>query len=360
MNRSNESPARERSQITWKTLLTVELGTVAVIGLVVAAVHSTLAITLSSAALLLALVLDRAVQVLVRRGLRRGIAIVIVTACLLGFVGGLIEAVVPPAIVQGKALVNHGPEYVVGIKHSTLFRKLDRRFNISERVQDSTTGMDPGAILTGASKPVLAAVGGVLSFVAAAVTVFFLAMFMLIFGGRLVRAAVEQLAPEPRVTYEKVLDKVYRSVGGYVSGLAIICGINATLTTTFLAINRVPFFLPLAILSGLSSTIPYAGPVAAAIAISLLTLLTEGPWRCLACVIYFAIYGQIEGNILGPLIFRRTVQVNPLLVTLSILFLGEIGGITGAIVAVPVVAALQVVVRELLLIRDEKRRCSSR
>ena len=63
---------------------------------------------------------------------------------------------------------------------------------------------------------------------------------------------------------------------------------------------------------------------------------------------------MIEGNILAPLIFRRTVHVNPLVITLSILFLGEIAGIMGAIVAVPVVATLQIVLRELLRIRREQ------
>jgi putative heme transporter len=346
----------ERSQVSVKTLVAVGLASVIAVALVMAVVNSTLAITLSSAALLLALALDRAVQALVRRGVRRGIAIVIVTICLVGFVGGLLDAVVPPAIRQGRALVRQIPDYVRNVRQSPTFRKLDQRFNISERVEGTTAEMDTGAILSGATGPVLSALGSLLSFAAAAVTVFFLAMFMLIFGGPLVHAAIARLASDHRDTYESVLDKIYRSIGGYVTGLAAICGINASLTATFLAINHVPFFLPLAILSGLSSTIPYAGPVTAAAFISLLTLVTEGPWRCLASVIYFVIYGQIEGNILGPLIFRRTVEVNPLLVTLSILFLGEIFGITGAVVAVPVVAALQIVVRELLAIRDERRR----
>jgi len=66
------------------------------------------------------------------------------------------------------------------------------------------------------------------------------------------------------------------------------------------------------------------------------------------------VYGEVEGNVLGPLIFRRTVDVNPLIVTLSILFFGEIAGIAGAVLAVPVVATLQIVVREVLRSRREQ------
>jgi predicted PurR-regulated permease PerM len=179
---------------------------------------------------------------------------------------------------------------------------------------------------------------------------------MLIFGGRLVRAGLAEARIERQSTYRKVVGKIYQSLGGYVGGLTLICTINATLTTIFLAINGVPFFLPLGILSGFSSTVPYAGPFIAGAVITLLSLVTDGSWHALACVVYFIAYGQLEGNVLGPLIFRRTVHVNPLVVTLSVLFLGEIGGIVGAIVAVPVVAVLQIIVREVLMIRREQLR----
>jgi predicted PurR-regulated permease PerM len=66
------------------------------------------------------------------------------------------------------------------------------------------------------------------------------------------------------------------------------------------------------------------------------------------------VYGQVEGNILGPLIFRRTVHVNPLIVLLSIIFFSEIAGIIGAILAVPLTAAIQIVLREVLRIRRER------
>jgi len=83
-------------------------------------------------------------------------------------------------------------------------------------------------------------------------------------------------------------------------------------------------------------------------------MLTGGLWKGIACVIYFVIYGQLEGNVLSPLVFRRTVHVNPLVVTLSILFFGELAGLVGAILAVPTTAALQIGIRELLRVRRER------
>jgi len=356
MPRPDEQPSPEvrPSQVTLKTVFTIAFGVVLVIAVVMAVIHSLLAITLSSASLLLAVALDHGVQLLIKRGLRRSLAIAAVSLAMLGTLIGLGFTLIPPAVTQGRSLIQHGPEYVRTAQHSHLFQRLDQRFHLGDRIQE--VEKNSANMLEGAATPVLAAVGGVLSFVGAGVTVFFLMVFMLIFGERVVQAILDETRLEHRRIYEDLLHKIYQSIGGYVGGLTLICAINATLTTTFLAINRVPFFLPLAILSGLSSMIPYAGPFVTGSFISLLTFVTGGAWHGLATVIYFVTYGQLEGNVLGPLIFRRTVHVNALIVTLSILFLGEMAGIPGAIVAVPVVATLQIVVRELLRFRRQQLR----
>ncbi len=134
-------------------------------------------------------------------------------------------------------------------------------------------------MLEGAATPILTALGGILTLAGALVTIFFLTVFMLIFGGRVIRAALAEARSERRQIYENVLHKIYRSIGGYLSGLTLICTINATLMITFLAINYVLFFLPLGILSGASSTIPYAGPFVTGTLISLIALVTGGGWQ---------------------------------------------------------------------------------
>jgi|SRR5450631_73331 len=338
-----------KSQVHLKTVFTVVLGTLLVVTVVFAIMHALLAITLTGAALLLTLALEHAVQFLIRHHVHRLAAIAIVALLVLGFLTGIGFTLIPPVVSQGKALVQRAPDYVRKVRASKLVRRLDERFSLSERLEDAEK--DGSHVITGAASPVLAAVGGVLSFVGASVTVFFVTIIMLVFGGPLVQAALQQLPGRQRETMENIVRQVYQSVGGYIAGLALICTMNATCTTVFLAINRVPFFLPLGVLSGLSSTVPYAGPLVAGTFVSLLSFLTGGLWHGIATVIYFVVYGQIEGNVLGPLIFRKAVQVNPLVVMLSILFLGEIGGVVGAVVAVPLAATLQVVLRELLSLR---------
>jgi putative heme transporter len=347
---SETSPEVRPSQVTLKTVFTVSFGVLLVAAFVAALTQARVAIALTGAALLIAVSLEHVVRFLERHGLSRGVAIAVVILAGAGLLVAFGFTLIPPAIEQGKELVKDAPEFMRNLRTSALFQRLDARFHLNEQIDHNQKQLN---LLEGAASPVLAAVGGVLTAVGAAVTVAFLTVFMLIFGGRLVEAAVGEARTERRQVYREVAHKIYLSIGGYLGGLMLICLANATCSTTFLAIDGVPFFLPLGILAGLSSMVPYAGPLVAGSLISLIAFATKGTWHGVAAAIYFVSYGQVEGNILGPLIFRRTVHVNPLVVTLSVLFLGELAGVMGAVVAVPIAATLQIILRELLRIRRE-------
>lgn len=354
MPEAERSPEISRSQVSFKTVFTVCFGGLIVAGVVYGLANSLVAIALTGAALLIAVSLDHVVGMLQRRGLSRPAAIAVVMLGVIGVVVAFGFTLIPPAVDQGKQLIKDAPSFVRRMRESAFFGRVDLRFHVTEQLAHLERAIP--SMLEGAASPVVAAVGGLVTAVAAAITITFLVVFMLIFGGRLVENALGEARAERRPIYEDVLHEIYKSIGGYLGGLLLICLINATLTTTFLAIDSVPFFLPLGIIAGLSSLVPYAGPFIMGTLISLVALATRGMWHGVAAAIYFVVYGQLEGNILGPLVFRRTVHVNPLVVTLSILFCGEMAGILGAIVAVPVVAALQIVLRELLRIRREQLR----
>jgi putative heme transporter len=345
------SPEIRPSQVTLKTVFTVCFGVTVAVTFIAAIARATVAIALVGAALTIAVALDRGVRLLEQRRLRRPYAIAVVTLALLGLVVAFGFTLIPPAIDQGRELIRNAPTLIRNARGSGVFRSLDERFHIAQHLLDAEQRLPQ--MLEGAATPILNAVGGLLSAVAAAMTITFLVVFMLIFGERLIHAALSEARIERRPMYEEVLGKIYRSIGGYIGGLTLICTVNAVFATTFLAIEQVPFFLPLGILAGLSSLVPYIGPLIVGAAISLVALFTKGTWYGVASAIYFVSYGQFEGNVMAPLVFRRTVHVNPLVITLSILFLAEIGGVVGAIAAVPVVATLQIVLREILRKRRE-------
>lgn len=346
-----------RSQVTPKTVFTVGFSMLAVVVLAVLVVKTRLALTLTGVALLLTLALEHGVSRLERAGLKRwmAIAVVLITGALLVTALGLL--VIPAAISQGGELFSQFPKLMHQIRSQKMFRLVSSHMSTVTQLfggQQSSEAPSAGAIGQTVVPPLLHAIGGAVSLLGSALTVFFLVVFMLVFGGGLLQRLLELLPAEHRERYERVMKKTYHATGGYLSGLTLICTINATLTTSMLAVLGMPFFLPLGILSGFSSMIPYAGPVVAGGTITLITLATGGSVKALAMLIYFIIYGQLEGNVLAPLVFRRTVHVNPLLILLGVLFCAELAGIIGAVVAVPVVATLQIIVRELLQLRRDR------
>lgn len=341
-----------RSQITLTTIFTVCFGVLVVVGAVLFVVNTLVALTLTVSALMIAVALDHVVSLLVKRGVRRSHAIALVAATAVALTAGVTSSIIPPLVAQGKQLGQRVPEMLSHVRATHFFQTIDTHFNVSTRLIQLERRLPE--LLSGAAGPLLSLVGSVVNALGAAVTIFFLAIFMLVFGGRLVRNLLAEATPERRGRYEKMVEKIYRLIGGYLGGLILICTINATMATTFLAIVRIPFFLPLGLISGFSSLVPYAGPLVAGATVSVLTAVTGGLWKGVACAIYFVLYGQLEGNVFGPLIFRRTVHVNPLIVLLSLLFFGEIAGVIGAVLAVPVTAALQILVREMLRVRREQ------
>jgi putative heme transporter len=343
-------PRRRRSQVSLTTVFTVCFGVASVVALVFFLMKTTVALTLVLGSAMAAVAMDHAVAALARRGLRRSWAIVAVMGMVTAFLVGLGLLLIPPIVTQGRALVAEMPALWQKLQSTPWFVRLDARLHLQEQLRTS------GPAAVGAMNPLLSAIGDVVTALAGLLAFLFLAIFMLVFGRDLVTALFVELKPASRERYERMTLKIYRSVGGYLGGLLGICAINATLTTIFLVLIRVPFFLPLGILSGTSSLVPYAGPLVVGAAITLFALITGGVWTALAAAVYFVVYGQLEGNALAPFVYRRTAHVNPLVTLLAILFLVEFMGVVGAVVAVPVAAAAQVVIAEIVTVRREQAR----
>jgi predicted PurR-regulated permease PerM len=341
-----------RSQVTLRTAFTICFAVVATAGLVLFVFETRLALTLTVAAMMVAIALDHVVRQMEARGLRRGWAIAITTLAVVLLLIGLMLIVIPTAIHQLRDLVSSAPRILANLRESARFQSLNARFGIEDRLKEAISGAF-GMAQT-AVNPVLAAVTSALSAVAGFVTVLALTVFMLVFGGDLVRRLLALVPTGDRPRWEGVLAKSYRAVGGYLGGVLFICSVNATLTTTFLALTRTPYFLPLGLLSGFSSLVPYAGPIATGATITLVVLITGGAIKGIVTLGYFLLYGQLEGNVLGPFVFRRTVHLDPLVTLLGVLFLAELLGVAGAVVAVPAVALAQILVRELLAARRER------
>jgi predicted PurR-regulated permease PerM len=339
-----------RSQVTFKTVA-VATSAILFVGLGVWVLATArFAVALTVLAFLVAVAMDQVVKIFQSWGAARWIAIMLVVLAIFVAITTLALLIVPAAAEQATDLIKSTPRLIDELRNSKAFRSVDRVFHIKAEFDNPSRKL--AEIAKNELTPLLSVVGGLLTAVSGTVVIIFLAIFMLVFGGPLIERMVAEARPERRPTYQVMIRKIHDSIGGYVGGLIVICSINATMATLFLAINRTPFFLSLGLLSGMSSLIPYAGPFLAGVTVSAIALGAGGIGHGIAAAIYFISYGQLEGNVLGPLVFRRAVNANPLLVTLSILFLGEVAGILGAVAAVPLLAILQIVVGEILQLRQ--------
>ncbi len=340
------------STISVKNVLTVCLTVLAVATVVYLVLQTRLALTLVIGAALIATALNHLVERLQKLGASRAAAIAIVMVTLLVVFAGIGLVFIPTAIAQGQSLVRQAPTLIAKLRQTPFYQGLDSRFHLDEYLS-GVWELGAGN-LQAALAPALRAISGALGMFGAFVTLFFLNIFMLGFGGRVIRAALKEATPARRERYQRILSKIYDSMGSYIAGLLLIASVNACCTTIFLAINKVPFFLPLGIFSGLLSLIPYVGPAVMAISTSIISLVTGGVWHAVASGVYFLLYGQFEGQVLSPIVYRRAVELNPLIAVLSVLFFVDLGGIVGAVVAVPFAATAQIILREFLAIRRER------
>jgi predicted PurR-regulated permease PerM len=341
-----------RSQVTVKTVLTISATVVGVVAAVFLLLHSFVTLTVTVVAVLLAVALHHAVDRLRRWGVPRPLSISLVLGVSLGTLLGGLVLIVPSLVAQVRLLAENLPGYVERIRHHPLFLWADTWTHLGQRLDSLQRG--DGQVFEGSMDPMLRVAGSVMSALGATVTLVFLAIFMLIYGGPLVRGLLAESLPAHRERYERVLNKVYCSVGGYISGLTLIAVVNAVCASAFLAILGVPYFLPLGILSGLGSLIPLLGATVAGGVLGLVALGSGGVWMGVTVLAYATLYQLFENHVLAPVIYKRTVDLNPLVTLLGLVLFVELAGILGAFLAVPIVGAAQIVVRELLLLRRER------
>jgi predicted PurR-regulated permease PerM len=194
----------------------------------------------------------------------------------------------------------------------------------------------------------------VITIVVGTITIAFLTFFMLLEGPKWVERFYGLLPEESRPRWRNVGNQIYRTVGGYVTGNLLISVIAGGLTTLVLIIMGVPFAVALGLLVGILDLIPLAGATIAAFiigAVAFIHSIVAG----IVVIVFFIVYQQIENHFLQPIVYSRTVQLSPLVVLISVLIGAEIAGILGALGAIPVAGAIQVVVVDWLQHRRERK-----
>jgi predicted PurR-regulated permease PerM len=294
----------------------------------------------------LAVALGPAVDFYQRRLHLRRVAAIAVTYLTLFLVATLIGfLVLPPIVEQTVKFIDNVPEYVETIGDNDTIRDFDERYDITPTLEEEAAKLPER--FGDAASTLQSIVIGVVSAVFTIVTVLVLAFFLLLDGRRVVDWIIRELGPVRGPRVREIADDVYRSVGGYVRGATTIALIAGVAVYVVLTILGIPFAVPLAVLAAFFSLIPLVGATIAGVIIAIVAALgADFPTDVIAWTVFFVVYQQVENNLLQPQIFRRTVALHPLVVIVALLVGASLLGIVGALLAIPIAGAIQIVVKD--------------
>jgi predicted PurR-regulated permease PerM len=300
-------------------------------------------------ALFVAVSLDPAVRALERRGMRRGFAVTLIFLLAFGLAAAFLLSIIPPLVTQFSNLVDDLPGYLTRLQErSSQFRRLNDRFNVSDQLQ-GMVGTLPGRLGTGLLGFTSRVFGAVFNSLTILVfTIYFMADMPRIRTG-LVRLFPVERRPRARQVVDLVVDKV----GGYMIGniiISIIAGIASWIAFTVLG---VPFALPLAFVIALCDLIPMIGAtLGAVIGVAVALFSTDLIPTTLLVALFFVAYQQLENYLIAPRVLKTTVELGAAAVLISGLIGATVLGLVGALMAIPVAAAFNVLLNERLLAHE--------
>ena len=319
------------------------------IGSIVVAIGQVL--LLIALAVIIAVGLDPAVTWAVRLGLPRWAAVIAVLALSLGVFAGFLALAIPILVTDTTRLANELPTYLHSLNnHHTLLGRLNARYHIVSALQrfisrGGSTQIAGGVL--GVGKVVLDLVGAV-------VVVVILSIYLLADLPR-VRRGIYRLAPKSRRARMVLLtNEILARIGGYVLGNLLTSFIAGLGTWAWCFAFSIPYALLLGFMVALLDLVPVVGSTVGGIIVSLIALTHSLP-LAVATAVFYTLYRLLEDYLLTPKIMARTVQVPGLLTVIATLIGGTLFGIIGALIAIPVAAAIKLLLEETTLRHLETR-----
>jgi predicted PurR-regulated permease PerM len=306
--------------------------------------------------LFLALAINPFVDLLQRRGLkRRGIAAGVAYLIILAGVAGIAAAFIPTLVDQVNNFANKVPDYVHDLTRGRgRLGFLETRYHVVERVRDAVDSGGVKRIVGIGGVAALSVTKGVITAIAATVTIIFMTLFMLLEGPAWMERIYGLLPERQQPRWRAVGHDIYRTVGGYVTGNLLISLIAGVTSGIVLFALGVPYAVALGLVVALLDLIPLAGATLAMIVVGLVALAANGLTTGIIVVVFFIVYQQLENHVLQPLVYGRTVQLSPLIVLISVLIGAQVAGVLGALGAIPIAGAIQVFIVDWLRWRRQR------
>ena len=300
----------------------------------------------------LALALNPLVTVIERKlGNRRGVASVIVVLGVIIFLIAFLSALLTPLYEETRSFATRAPALIDELRNWGPFHSLDARYNVIQRLSDGASQYSNR--LPAQAGSLLGVATAVVTGFGKSLTVLFMTLFLLLEIPRFLRTITELLRPGHADRSLEVFDQVNGTIARWTAGVLFIAAIAGTLTGVTAWILGVPFALALGLLVALLDVIPLVGATlgsTVAVLVALTTSLTAG----IIMLVLAVVYQFIENHIIQPVVMRKSIDVSPFIVVVSVLVGASLLGVIGALLAIPVAGSVQVVLRRVLDVRRQR------
>lgn len=287
-------------------------------------------------ALLLAALIDPFADFLAERNIPRGLAVLVIYACLLLIVTLVFFLIIPPLTIQITQLVQ---SFGFQGQLSDLVETLRR---ITVGLGDTLDTSRIFSVVQGFSQTLTGFVGTV----SATVIVLVLTFYMVVEEEAAMRL-FRSLAPQEYQPYlSQLFNRMREKIGAWLRGQIILGVIIGVLTFIGLSIIDMRYALVLALIAGMLEIIPYIGPIFAGVPAVVLAFL-ESPTKGIAVLVLYIIIQQVENHVLVPRVMQKVAGLNPVVSIAALLVGFKLGGIVGAIFAIPVATMATVILEDL-------------
>jgi predicted PurR-regulated permease PerM len=175
--------------------------------------------------------------------------------------------------------------------------------------------------------------------------IFVLTIYFMIYGRDMRRRLAARLGPERGPRFLRTSKLIYDATRGYWYGkflIAVIAGVSVYIPMVLLDI---PFAAPLAFFVAITDLIPNIGATLGAIPVVGVALF-EDWWKGVIMIVVIVVYQQAENSVITPKVFQKAIDLHPMLSFVTVLFFGAVAGVIGTLLALPITAAVQIVLRE--------------
>ncbi len=304
--------------------------------------------------LVVASLIDPFADLFERIHLPRGLGIIILyIACVAFFV--MVGAVLAPALAKEAGELSR--QFGVIVSEASMraagLKDIINQYGLWNEVHAALSALPSTGVV--AAENVVSHLTGFLNGVISFVLVFVMAFYFVV-EDEDTRKNVRRLAPSVYQPYlGQLVTRIKKKLGDWLRAQLLLDAIVGFFVYVGLSILGAPYALLLGLIAGVTETVPYIGPVFAGVVGSLTVLAQTGDWiKTIFTACIFLVVQQVENHILVPKIMERTVGLNPIVSIVALLVGFQLGGVVGALLAIPIATAFSVVLTDIVQWREHR------